>query len=176
MFESSVTAAVGSVIHRAIAVAVDEGLSPDETHELLRAWWKVAPIGGTTAWQTRTKATVRVGLYLRRLRPVGWELLGSEVPLGDATADLVYGRRTDGELTEVFIDEVKSGRDPLAADDLPDQVARLDAGGHRHWPGVFRGVRVATVARWSESRFWTSDGNTLSPAEGPELECGEGPR
>lgn len=173
MFENHVARQVGSVIHRLIAAAVRDDLDPQEATELVRRAWTETPLGGTTAWQARARAGLAVSVYLRRLRPAGWELLGAEVDLGGATADLVYGRRQGEALTDVFVDEIKSGRRPLEAPELADQVGRLADGGRRRWGARFAGVRVAELAHASRARFWESDGAALRPVDGPRLDNGE---
>ena len=169
MFEEFIASKVGQVIHCVIAAAVRDGLNDDETEGLLNRLWLEKPIGGTTAWQTRTRAHLAVSVYLRRLRPQGWELLDAEMHLGTSVADLVWCRPDRFDPTTVFIDEVKTGRRPLDAPELADQVHRLSADGHRIWGSAFVGVRVAQTMVSSRSRFWHSDGTLLSPADGPAL-------
>jgi len=169
MFEELIASRVGQVIHRVIAAAVRDGLSEDETEDLLNRLWLEKPIGGTTAWQTRTRAHLAVSVYLRRLRPQGWELLAAEMHLGTSVADLVWCRPNRLLPTVVFIDEVKTGRRPLDAPELADQIHRLAADGDRIWGAAFGGVRVAQTMVSSQSRFWHSDGTSLSPADGPAL-------
>jgi hypothetical protein len=169
MFEELIASRVGQVIHRVIGAAVRDGLNDDETEDLLNRLWMEKPIGGTTAWQTRTRAHLAVSVYLRRLRPQGWVLLDAEMHLGTSVADLVWCRPDRFRPTVVFIDEVKTGRRPLDAPELVDQIQRLEADGHRMWGATFGGVRVAQTMVSSRSRFWHSDGTSLSPADGPAL-------
>lgn len=74
--------------------------------------------------------------------PADWLLLGTEIRLGSAVADLVW--RDSGGM--VWIDEVKSGVAPLASRErLEAQVQRLSRGGHEVFGHAFRGVRVCTL-------------------------------
>ncbi|MCO8127500.1 hypothetical protein NHL50_09800 [Acidimicrobiia bacterium EGI L10123] len=170
MFDNTIARQTGTIVHRLVRVAIEQDLGPDDVRGLAEAWWRENPVGGTTAWQTRTRAVLAANVYLRLLRPVGWDLLGAEQHLGSSVADLVWGLRTTaGEIVAVFVDELKTGRDPLTEPELIDQVARLERDASEQWPGVFAGVRVAETRHASRSRFWTSDGSRLLAAQGPDL-------
>lgn len=173
MFDDDIARRVGTRIHRVIAAAVHDGLPAGQVGKLVEQWWKEAPLGGTTAWQTRNRAALAAAVYLRLLRPIGWDLIGYEIVLDGAVADLVYSRSVGGAVVEVFIDEVKTGTRVFDQPELADQVHRLEQGGTARWGAAFRGVRVSDLSRASKVGFWTSDGRTLTRSNGPVLECGE---
>ncbi|HUY08606.1 MAG TPA: hypothetical protein VMW80_04040 [Candidatus Dormibacteraeota bacterium] len=103
-----------------------------------------------------------VAVYLRRFRLRSpWELMASEVPLGDKRVDLVYRNHTTGR---VVIDELKFGLTPSleAVDDQAEEYLRL---GQARWGTQLLGVRVCLVSAPMRSTFHSaSDGTTSSLA------------
>jgi hypothetical protein len=146
----------GTVTHRLIAAAV-AAPGPLDLDVLSKAMFKHQPVGGTIRASVRISCVTRASMYLKRIRPLeGWTLVGCEVRLDNAVADLVWEHDSTGD---VAIDEVKAGTADLSDDDLADQVRRLWRGGMSRWSERFIGVRLVPLRAPALTRLVIADGD-----------------
>jgi hypothetical protein len=142
--------------HRLIELAVAQ-----DTYDLTvlsRELWKLKPVGGTIASQVRTACVTQAAVYLKRVRPTAWDLVGAEVPVGRAVADLVW---TDAVSGDVVIDEIKTGGSGIDDPTVKSQVRRLHAGGQERWGDQFAGVRLIPMQALARTAVWCVDGDWL---------------
>lgn len=158
-------AAVGVRVHQVIAtlMASGEPVTGAVVLRTVRDLWAADPIGGSVSSSARVRCSTSVGVYVSRLAPRGWTLVGVEEPIGTAVADLIWCR--DGHFV---IDEVKSG--PVAIDDIGtgEQLLRLAASGVAAWGDNFSGVRLAAIAAPRRSSVVTAVGGRLVETATPE--------
>jgi hypothetical protein len=147
----------GKRVHALIAAAVaDPG--PTDIEALSRRMWRIDPVGGSIRAQVRMACSSKASLYMRRLcPPEGWELLGSEVPVGAGVADLVW-RHAGGD---VFIDEIKSGSPGIDSPKVRNQVLRLAEGGRVEWADRFLGVRLVQLRAPGLTAIWRAESGRL---------------
>lgn len=138
-WEARVHKEVGRRVHRVIAhlAAAGDAATPDEILDVVREMWRRDPVGGSVASSARLRCSTAASVYLHRFMPRGWELLGHEVVLEEAVADLVWCTPD-----AVVIDEVKTGEANLDQPKVADQARRLAAGGRARWGDRFVGVRL----------------------------------
>ncbi len=153
----TVQAQLGTTTHRLIAAALADGLGDADIAALAAKVWPSAPTGTGHAWALRQKAISGACGYLNRLRPTGCTLIGAEVPLTGARADLVWQTPT----SRVFIDEIKTGTVELDDPTLAAQFARLAGGGQVAWGESFAGVRLCALRLRRLSGFYTVSGGRL---------------
>src|SRR5690606_15055113 len=96
----------GRRVHRLVAAAL-EAERDGERFDVIaatRTMFGASPLGAGATHALRFRCSSAVNVYLLRCRPAGWRLVGTEVPVPGAVADVVW---SDG--TRVVIDEVKFG-------------------------------------------------------------------
>lgn len=147
----------GQMTHQLIALAVETPGS--DIASLARDLWKQNPVGGTIASQTRTACVTRASAYVGRMQPEGWTLVGYEIRVGHAVADLVW---IDGATGDIVIDEIKSGAPGIGDTGVASQVRRLYSGGLDEWGGRFVGVRLVQLRAPALTAIWVvADGGQL---------------
>jgi hypothetical protein len=147
----------GQMTHQLIALSVETPGS--DISSLARGLWQQKPVGGPIASQTRTACVTRASAYLRRMRPDGWALVGAEVRVGHAKADLVWVHDASGD---IVIDEIKSGAPGIGDTGVAGQVRRLYAGGLNEWGDRFVGVRLVQLRAPALTAIWVvADGGQL---------------
>jgi hypothetical protein len=147
----------GENTHLLIAAAVAQGCTAD-LWQLGKALWKTRPVGNTIASQVRTACVTRASAYLRRVQPDRWDLVGAELPVGHAVADLVW---TDPVTGDVVIDEIKSGGSGIDDPTVRSQVRRLYDGGRAEWGDAFVGVRLVPMRALAQTAIWHVDGDRI---------------
>lgn len=145
---------VGRRVHRVIAhlAVAGDAATPDEILDVVREMWRRDPVGGSVASSARLRCSTAASVYLHRFMPQGWELVGHEVALDGAVADLVW--RSAGA---VLVDEVKTGEANLDQPKVADQVRRLAGGGAAMWGERFVGVRLVPLGAPRRSTVVTLD-------------------
>lgn len=140
----------GRRVHRLVAAAL-EAERDGERFDVIaatRTMFGASPLGAGATHALRFRCSSAVNVYLLRCRPAGWRLVGTEVPVPGAVADVVW---SDG--TRVVIDEVKFGS-PRASDTrVADQLARLARGGVERWGAPFAGVRLVPLSSPATTSF-----------------------
>lgn len=146
-------AKVGQRVHELVAAALtaDAAGEPFDVGAATRASFQSRPFGAGALRALRFRCSSAVTVYLLRFRPQGWTLVGTEVPLGAAVADIVWA----DDAGTVVIDELKTGRRASCADPrVAGQVERLLSGGTDRWGSRFAGVRLAPIADPTAAAFF----------------------
>lgn len=158
-------AEVGVRVHQVIAalMASGEPVSGTTVLRAVRDLWAARPTGGTVASSARVRCSTSVGVYVARLAPQGWDLVGVEETVGAGVADLIWSRGG-----RFVIDEVKSGPVTVADTRVAAQLLRLAAGGAARWGDAFAGVRLAAIASPSHTRVVTAAGDRLVEVDVPD--------
>jgi hypothetical protein len=98
---------LGTLTHRVIADLLHEGHRSYDPEATARAVASALPtgLGVFAARRVRQQLLTRCGVYFERFAPPeGWDLLGTEVAVGDYRADHIW---RDGQ--SAVIDELKTG-------------------------------------------------------------------
>lgn len=133
----------GRRVHRLVAAALEaerDGERFDVITEA-RTMFGAEPVGAGATHALRFRCSSAVNVYLLRCRPLGWDLVGTEVRLAGGVADLVW---SDGD--RFVIDELKSGVPRARGGRVADQLTRLACGGTKRWGAAFAGVRLVPLA------------------------------
>lgn len=118
-------------------------------------------VTGPMRASVRISASTNANKYLTRCTPTGWHLIGCEVRLDGAIADVVW-EHPNGR---VFIDEIKTGVAGRDVPDVVDQLTRLVRAGKGRWGTRFVGVRHLPLATPRYATVWTFDpADVLTPA------------
>jgi len=148
---------VGQRAHRIAGLVLEEGL---QAGRLERAAQILTAARGVMHDQPTVPrgrallvdaASVAAAYLLRFVPPPPWRFAGSEEPLGDGIADLIYEH---SPTRRWIVDELKTGMSRGLDVSVHDQVRRLLAGGVERWRGDFLGVRLCTVASPRASRLF----------------------
>lgn len=106
-----------------------------------------------------TTASGNACVYLRRLAPIDWDLLGCEFPVAEGSrVDLAYRHPVDGR---VFFDEIKTTKVGLSRP-TPEHLAQCDryrAAGLDKFGNRFAGVRLLYLGALNASRLITPTGD-----------------
>lgn len=133
----------GRRVHRLVAAALEAERDGEhfDVVAAVRTMFRAAPLGAGATHALRFRCSSAANVYLLRCRPLGWDLVGVEVRLGAAVADLVW---SDGD--RFVIDELKSGAPRARGGRVADQLTRLACGGTERWGAAFAGVRLVPLA------------------------------
>jgi hypothetical protein len=108
-----------------------------------------------------TTASGNACVYLRRLAPIDWDLLGCEYVVGDGNrVDLAYRNPSDGR---VFFDEIKTSKTAHTQPTVPHvaQCERYTRDGVNTFGAHFTGIRVLYLGSLHASRWITPDGTAI---------------
>jgi hypothetical protein len=164
--------ASASATHRAVGLAVHSALSElAASRDDMRAQ-VVLRVAARHARATAAATGCRIGaqhvgplcaVAVRMFPPSSWDLIGSEHPAGDGTADLVW--RSPGR--EVVIDEVKvSGLARVLVDSRTRaQIDRFRRWGVGEFGDLFAGVRLLALAGPLRSRWFPPVGSSTRLAD-----------
>ena len=142
----------GTAIHRAVALAIAEGVDSGAALSAIVRRVLAQPSSGRLDRASYISVLSGASAYLARGHPgSSWHLLGSEVRLGRAIADLVF-LSGPGLRPVVLVDELKTGMtwSALSSPRTIDQLERLLVGARETWGDGLIGVRlVAPTFRFS---------------------------
>jgi hypothetical protein len=154
-------------VHSVIAelAATGEPVDADRVLAAVVQRWAAAPLGGSIASSVRARCSTTVAVYFARFAPPphDWRLVGSELRVGSAVADLVWRSDRHG----VVIDEVKSGVADARDADTADQLRRLAEGGGATFAD-FVGVRLVPLGSPNRMTVTTLTDGRLVEAPAPE--------
>ena len=141
----------GQRVHELIAAALASGADgqPFDVVAATAASFRERPFGVGARYALKLRCSSAVGVYLQRCRPVGWSMVGTEVPLGPAVADVVW-TNSDGVLV---VDEVKTGAASPSDPRVADQLMRLADGAGERFGDRFAGVRLVPLPRPTSTAF-----------------------
>jgi hypothetical protein len=137
----------GTAIHRAVAMALTDDARSDAAVGSVVRRILANPVTGRVDRAAYVSVLTATCAYLGRSHPgAAWSLIGSEVRLGSAVADLVFeGMTGPGDSPgRILVDELKTGmvRSALTSPQTIDQLDRLLTGAQRRWRGRLLGVRL----------------------------------
>lgn len=163
MWMNSEPSKTGQRIHALLGAALtaDAAGEPFDVIARTAESFRVNPIGAGASPALRFRCSSAVSTYLLRCRPVDWSLIGLEVTVGSAVADLIWEHASG----RVVIDEVKSGAPSPTGTATAEQVCRLAWGGAERFGERFAGVRLVPIASPSTMSFHQlTDGRLIDVA------------
>lgn len=149
---------------------IPPALIPEKVLDVASALVDIPRVSGRRALTT---ASGNACVYLRRLSPIEWDLLGCEFVVGDGNrVDLAYRHSIDGR---VFFDEIKTAKWGLTrpTDDHLDQCDRYRVAGVAEFGAAFQGVRLLYVGALNASRLITPAGQVVPFAPTPDAPFGD---
>ena len=150
-------ALAGRRIHELLPTVAGSGAGPSDAVAAARKQARDLMETGTVMAGVRTRVSNGLSSYLRNFDPVGWTLLGHEMPLGGGVADLVWKTPAG-----IIVDEVKSGTLNPSDRGLTAQIGRFVDGGLGRWGEDFAGVRVLPLTTPRTAVFVTPDGDWVA--------------
>ncbi len=155
--------AVGTAVHAVVATLLEDGLVRPTLPELYGAVGR--HIGDRRFLSSRSSlhdaVLAQAATYFRFFAPTSpWLLVGTELALGDARADVVWRPKP----ATYLVDELKSTAPTSLTprDALTGQLARQLAGGRGHFGDAFAGIRLLALSAPRRSLFVSPTG-ALSP-------------
>ena len=152
---------MGLRIHRLIAAMAEAGVrTPDPTTVIEWVSRQEYPAQASYLLGARQRLITAASVYYRFYEEPTWELVGSEVSVGNCRFDLVWRTETDS----VVCDEIKSGRAGVEVSQrrIAEQVKRQIENGLKEWGTSFGGVRVLFTYWPRQSHLVRPDGE-LTP-------------